>query len=100
MNSENATTAARVEPIVRRGFVVQRSMCNTCIFRDESPLNLQQLLNDISDARGDFTGHRICHHSDDACCAGFWARHKDDFPMGQIAQRLGIVTLVDDDTFR
>jgi hypothetical protein len=46
---------------------------------------------------GFFSGHRICHHSDKAVCAGFWARHKDDFALGQIAQRMGLVEKVDHD---
>jgi hypothetical protein len=44
---------------------------------------------------GFFSGHRICHHSDEAICAGFWERHKDDFAMGQLAGRLGLVEKVD-----
>jgi len=47
--------------------------------------------------KGFFSGHRICHHSDTACCAGFFARHKDHFPLGQIAQRLGFVEYVEHD---
>ena len=79
---------------------VQRRQCETCIYRKDSPLNIKQLEAQIADPRmsGHFTGHRICHHSDDAVCAGFWARHKNDFDAGQLAQRLGLVQLVDDDT--
>lgn len=83
--------------IIESGFRVQRSMCDTCIFRADSPLNLNKLLDDIADPYGGFRGHRICHHSNNACCAGFWARHKDEFPMGQIAQRMNMVAMVDDD---
>jgi len=97
MDSKTDVDAAPVQLIVRRGFVVQRSMCATCIFRDDSLLDLAKLLNDIADSHGGFRGYRICHHSRDACCAGFWARHRNEFPMGQIAQRLGMVTLVNDD---
>lgn len=79
-------------------FRVQRRQCATCIFRPDSSLDLEKLLDDIADPHGGFQGHRICHHSKDACCAGFWSRHKDDFPMGQIAQRLKMFALVDDDT--
>lgn len=79
---------------------VQRRQCETCIYRDDSALNIKQLEAQIADPRmqGHFKGHRICHHSDDAVCAGFWARHKNDFDAGQLAQRLGLVQLVDDDT--
>lgn len=86
------------QPVVA-GFRVQRSMCATCIFRPDSPLDLDRLLADIADPHGGFAGHRICHHSADACCAGFWGRHKNDFPLGQIAQRLGMVDFVSDERF-
>lgn len=78
---------------------VQRHQCASCIYRSDSPLDLQRLENDIADPRmaGHFKGYRICHHSGSAVCRGFWTRHKDDFDAGQIAQRLGIVELVDDD---
>lgn len=80
------------------GFKVQRSQCATCIYRPDSPLDLQALEAAVADNYGGFTGHRICHHSKDACCAGFWARHKDKFALGQIAQRLNGVEFVQDDT--
>lgn len=86
-----------VQSMVRRGFAVQRAMCSTCIFRDDSPLHIEKILDDISDPNGGFLAHRICHHSHDACCAAFWARYRNDFQIGRIAQRLGMVTLVDDD---
>lgn len=79
---------------------VQRLQCATCIYRPDSPLDLAQLEAAIADPRmaGHFKGSRICHHSDDAVCAGFWARHKNNFDAGQLAQRLSLVQLVDDDT--
>jgi len=79
---------------------VQRKQCATCIYRPDSPLDLAQLEAAIADPRmaGHFKGHRVCHHSEDAVCAGFWARHKNHFDGGQLAQRLGRVQLVDDDT--
>jgi len=78
-------------------FKVQRTACSTCIFKKSSPLDLDRLLNEIRDPYGGFSGHRICHHSEDACCAGFWKNHKDEFALGQIAQRLGMVEKVDAD---
>lgn len=77
---------------------VQEKQCSTCIYRPDSPLDLQKLEGEIADKYGGFNGHRICHHSKDACCAGFWARHKDSFQLGQIAQRMEMVELVQDDT--
>jgi hypothetical protein len=81
---------------------VQRRQCDTCIYRKDSPLDLKKLEAQIADPHmpGHFKGSRICHHSKDAVCAGFWRRHKDDFDAGQLAQRLGLVELVDDDTLK
>jgi hypothetical protein len=81
-------------------FKVQKKQCKTCIYSPDSPLNLEALEKAIDDGYGGFIGHRTCHHSDDVCCAGFWARHKDKFQMGQIAQRLGMVELVEIDTLK
>jgi hypothetical protein len=78
-------------------FRVQREPCATCIYRKDSPLNLAHLEDQVRDKHMGFKGHRVCHYSKDACCRGFWNAHKDEFPMGQIAQRLGFVELVDDD---
>lgn len=77
---------------------MQKRMCATCIYRPDSPLSLKKLENDVRDKYIGFKGHRICHHSKDACCRGFWEHHKDKFAMGQIAQRLNMVVFVEDDT--
>jgi len=80
---------------------VQRKQCATCIFTKQwSAEHLAALLDEIRDPKmaGFFAGYRICHHSRDAVCAGFWARHRDDFQTGQLAQRLGLVEFVHDDT--
>lgn len=78
-------------------FKVQEKMCTTCIYRASSPLDLKQLEAQVADKHGGFKGHRICHHSAEACCAGFWAKHKNEFALGQIAQRLDAVTYVQED---
>lgn len=84
---------------MRSGFSVQKRPCISCIYRSDSPLDLKKLESDIADPHGGFTGYRICHHSDDACCGGgVWSRHKDHFALGQIAQRLGLVRFVNEDT--
>jgi hypothetical protein len=77
-------------------------MCATCIYRPDSRLNLAKLENDVRDPRmaGHFKGCRICHHSKDVVCRGFWEAHKDHFDAGQVAQRLGIVEFVDVDTLQ
>ena len=79
-------------------FKVQRVACVTCIYRKDSPANIKKLEDDVRDKYVGFKGFRICHHSKDACCAGFWNRHKDEFSTGQIAQRMGLVEFVDDDS--
>lgn len=81
---------------------VQDRACATCIYRKDSPLDLEKLEADVADPHmeGFFKGHRICHHSKDACCRGFWNKHKDNFTLGQIAQRLGMVEYVHHDTLK
>ena len=79
---------------------VQSKSCATCIYRKDSTLNLKSLEDAVRDKYVGFKGHRICHHSKDAVCRGFWNRHKDEFTLGQIAQRLGLVEFVHDDTLK
>ena len=73
-------------------------MCKTCIYRPDSPLDTSELERQVADKHIGFVGHRICHHSNDVCCRGFWERHKDEFAAGQIAQRLGVVEFVNVNT--
>lgn len=84
------------------GFQVQAKMCATCIYRKSWQLDLKRLEAQVADPkmRGFFRGHRICHHSKNVCCRGFWNRHKDKFALGQIAQRLGMVQFVSVDTLK
>jgi len=79
-------------------FRVQKKACSTCIYRKDSVLDIQRLEAEIRDPHVGFTTFRTCHHSNDACCNGFWIRHKDEFQAGQMAQRFQIVEFVDDDT--
>jgi len=81
-------------------FKVQRKMCSTCIYRPDSPLDLAKLEADVADKHIGFRGHRICHHSDDVCCRGFWEAHKDEFQLGQVAQRLNLVEFVNVDNLK
>jgi hypothetical protein len=81
-------------------FKVQSRACDTCIYRKDSPLDIKRLEAQVADNYGGFKGHRICHHSKDACCRGFWNRHKDKFAMGQIAQRLNLVRFVREDVLK
>jgi hypothetical protein len=81
-------------------FKVQKKACATCIYRKDSTLNIKKLEADVRDKYMGFKGHRICHHSKDVCCRGFWNRHKNEFAMGQIAQRLNMVEFVVVDTLK
>ena len=80
-------------------FKVQLHACDSCIYREDSPLDIASLERQIADRHmpGFFAGHRVCHHSDDVCCRGFWNKHKNHFAMGQVAQRLGMVQFVEVD---
>ena len=77
-------------------FRVQSKQCATCIYRKNLEWDLAKLESQIADPhlKGFFEGHRVCHHSKDVCCRGFWNRHKDHFTLGQLAQRLGFVEFV------
>lgn len=83
-------------------FQVQKQQCQTCIYRKDSPLDIAALEAQIADPKmaGYFTGYRECHHAPrgrGVCCAGFWARHGNDFTAGQLAQRLKYVEMVEVD---
>ena len=75
---------------------VQTRMCDTCVYRQQSPIDPLELELAVKTPRGDFNGFRICHSSHTACCAGFWARHRDAFMLGQVMQRFGLVEFVQD----
>lgn len=86
-------------------FLVQKRCCRTCIYRPETHFDIEHLENQVREkARATtidfFAGYRVCHHSKDACCQGFWSRHKDKFQLGQLAQRLGLVRFVNEDIIR
>lgn len=78
-------------------FKVQSRSCDTCIYRKDMHFDIKKLEDDVRDPHMGFKGHRICHHSEDVCCRGFWNKHKNDFPAGQIAQRLDLVEFVEVD---
>lgn len=80
-------------------FKVQKIPCTSCIYRRDSPHDIEKLEQEIKDPHIGFKTYRICHHTDDVCCAGFWKRHKDDFPAGQVAQRLDLVEFVSEDDY-
>lgn len=77
-------------------FKVQRQRCASCIYRKDSSLDLQRLEAAVRDPIMGFRGWRACHHAraGDVCCRGFWDNHRDEFTLGQIAQRLNAVEFV------
>ena len=79
---------------------VQRQPCQSCIYLRRHADMLPRIEAAIADPHmeGYFTGHRICHHSTNAVCAGFWAQHKDAFTLGQLAQRLNRIEFVQENT--
>lgn len=98
MSKRQPSVGEAVEAI---GFRVQQHMCDSCIYKPDSTLDIKRLEAQVADGYGGFTKHRQCHHSDKrhpACCRGFWNQHKDQFSAGQIAQRLGMVVFVNVDT--
>lgn len=78
-------------------FTVCKRQCETCIYKPDTHFDVKTLEAQIADPRmaGHFKGWRVCHHSTDVCCRGFWNRHKDDFDAGQLAQRLSLVEFVE-----
>ena len=75
---------------------VQKNQCATCVYKEGSPVDPGPLEDAIRTKYGDFHSFRVCHSSENACCAGFWEKHKDHFQMGQLAQRLDMVEWVQD----
>ena len=78
------------------GFRVRETMCETCIYRPETPLDEKVLEDDCRDTFGAFVSHRACHHHPDRgeggrCCRGFWDRHKGEFLGGQMSLALDMV---------
>ena len=63
-------------------FKVIEKACDTCIYRADSPLDLEKLENQVRDQYVGFRSYRVCHESKSACCRGFWNRHKDQFSVG------------------
>lgn len=85
---------------IPQGFKVQSKQCDTCIYKKATGFNIKELEDQVRDKHVGFKSHRTCHHSKDVCCRGFWNRHKDEFAVGQVAQRLGLVKFVKVDTLK
>ena len=74
-------------------FQVRRERCASCIYNKSTPLDLAKLERQALDQ----DTYRICHHTKDAVCRGFWNRHKNHFNLGRIMQRIGGVRFTDED---
>jgi hypothetical protein len=81
-------------------FKVRATLCATCIYKGGLGWDLTGLEAEVRDKFVGFAGWRICHHTKDVCCRGFWNAHKDKFQLGQIAQRLNMVVFVDEESGR
>ena len=82
------------------GLLVRARACPSCIYRKNSPHDIEALEAEVRDRHGFFTRYRMCHHHDAdeenrVCCRGFWNRHKDTCDVTQIAQRLKLVKFVE-----
>jgi len=78
-----------------RSFKVQDRRCSTCIYRKDTHFDLAKLEEQVRDPHMGFRTYRACHHANNGvCCRGFWDNHRDEFQLGQIAQRLGLVEFV------
>ena len=52
---------------------VRRHRCRTCIYRQDAPVDIPKLEAEVLP----LGGFRVCHHTIDVCCAGFYAKHRD-----------------------
>ena len=77
----------------KAGLLVRATQCATCIYRAYGGNDIARLEGQIKAPTGGFNSYRVCHsHTLTApCCRGFWDRHKDEFPAGQVAQRFNLV---------
>lgn len=82
---------------LRGGLLVRKTMCKTCIYHPDSPLDIVTLEDQCRDRFGFLVKYRICHYHADICCRGFWQRHADACTPTQIAARLGVVVFIDDE---
>ena len=74
---------------------VPAAQCQTCIYHEDSLLDLAKLERQVADDRmaGHFKGYRVCHGYEGTkhVCRGFWDRHRENCTPLQIATRLGLV---------
>ena len=90
----------RKPPPPPAGALVQKTQCETCIYRPETVYDTDELENLIRDPRDPthFSTPRACHAvtGRTVVCRGFWDRHAEDFDLGQLAVRLDAVYTIDE----
>ena len=86
-------------------FVVRESVCSSCIYRKDSPLDLAKLEAEVIDEYGGVNAYRICHHhradgnGRGTCCRGFWNCHWMKYAPARLAMRFGLVRFSDEGDF-
>lgn len=77
-------------------FKVQRKKCDQCLFTDArivSESRMKDVVQDCLDKDTFFVCHKTQVHAlkESVCCRGYWDEYKNQFNLGRIAQRLGVV---------
>lgn len=78
---------------------VQKTKCNQCLFTKNRVVSEEVAAKIIKTALKKDT-YFNCHKTQvkglksNVCCKGFWDAHKNNFNLGRVAQRLGIVEKV------
>ena len=82
------------------GALVQKTQCDTCIYRPDTGLDIKRLEDAIRDPYDPqhFARPRACHTftGRTVICRGFWNRHADRCDLGQLATRLNAVYTIDE----
>ena len=82
------------------GALVQKTQCDTCIYRPDTSLDIKRLEDAIRDPYDPqhFARPRACHTftGRTVICRGFWNRHADRCDLGQLATRLNAVYTIDE----
>lgn len=93
-----------VQLLTREGtivtFKIQTKQCDQCLFSRRRIVTAARFKNIIRDCTqlGN-EKHFVCHKAslkgDSVCCRGFWDKYKNNFQLGQVAQRLNLVEEVE-----
>ena len=79
-------------------FKVQKKKCDQCLFTANKIVDdkrKREILIETKQSDSFFICHKATLENDKVCCRGFWDKHKHDFNLGRIAQRLNCVQMVD-----